>query len=171
MPLFRPAVSRPRHKAPRRRNEASNSFALFVVMLPCILGSFGMGLDMSRNVFIRTELQNALDMATVSGAGVWVVDSNGQPAIDKPGAIDAVEKVYAINRGNASKIDCWGTRAAIPGTALRKCWQMNGTPQVNAQYLSYGVKERSQNAFLTVVGVKWQKYDITSHAVINKASE
>lgn len=166
MNTSRPA---PRHRAARVRDESSNSFAMFIVMLPIIMGAFGMGLDFSRNVYIRTTLQNALDMATVSGAGVTEINSQGRVDIVNGEALRTVERIYAINRSEVP-MDCWGDGDDIEGTTLNKCWRESEFG-MSRDYLTYGVRERSQNAFLTVIGVKWQRYDIVSNAAVNQDQE
>lgn len=153
----------------RVRDEASNSFAVFIILLPIIMGAFGMGLDFSRNVYIRTTIQNALDMATVSAAGVTEVNDDGKVDILNRQAYETVEKVYAVNRAEVP-LDCWGDGASIEGTSLRRCWQETDFA-VTRDYLTFGVKERSKNAFLPVIGVKWQKYTVVSNARVNQDSE
>jgi hypothetical protein len=161
--------SQPRHRATRYRDEASNSFALFLIMMPVIMGAFGIGLDMSRNVYIRTTLQNGLDMATVSGAGVTDVNQEGVVDIDEEGALRAVETVYAQNRPGF--MECTGDNSRIGDTGYHRCWKQWGSPTINRAYLQYGVRERSKNAFLPVIGVKWQDYHIRSQARINQQAE
>lgn len=159
----------PRHRATRRRDEASNSFALFIIMLPVIMGAFGTGLDFSRNVYIRTTLQNALDMATVSAAGVTEINGEGRVDILGGQARDTVERVYAINRAEVP-VDCWHYSGGLEGTSLDKCWkEVEFTATRNS--LTYKVSERSQNAFLPVIGIKWQKYIIASTASVNQDSQ
>lgn len=157
------------HRRARLRDEASNSFALFLIMLPVIMGAFGIGLDMSRNVYIRTTLQNGLDMATVSGAGVTTVNQDGVVDIDEEDAIKAVETVYAQNR--PAFMECIGDNSRITGTGYHKCWKQWGGITVNRAYLQYGVRERSKNAFLPVIGVKWQDYHIVSQARVNQQTQ
>lgn len=169
-----PRSSRPDRikRRSKARDEASNSFALFIIMAPVIFGAFGVGLDISRNVYIRTELQNSLDMATVAGAAVTTVDANGNAVIDTNNALTAVEKVYAMNRAQGPALACagWGPGNLIAGTTLRECWQVN-SQAVTSRSLYYSVKERSTNAFLPIIGVKYQTYDIVSQARIKQAAQ
>lgn len=158
-------------RRPRKiRDEASNSFALFIIMAPVIFGAFGTGLDVSRNVWIRTQLQNALDLAVVGGAGTSNVASNGEVVIAEADALDNVEKIYALNRSSGPPLSCWGDRSNIPDTAESRCWRVLER-DVRSQYLYYSISERSKNAFLPVIGIKWQEYTVTSEARIKQAAE
>lgn len=156
----------------RRRDEASNSFAVFIVMAPVIFGAFGMGLDLSRNTYIRTSLQNDLDMATVGGAAVTTVSSNGAVVINRPAAVSTLERLYAINRTHGPTLDCIGDAAPIPGTTLKRCWQtLNYGLVTTNQDLTYNVVERSRNAFLPVIGLTYQTYHLTSKARVNQDTQ
>lgn len=151
-----------------RRDEASNSFAMFVVMLPLILGAFGIGVDMSRNVYLRTTIQNHLDLAVVSGAGTHV--SNGTK-IDAHAALVQVERVYAVNRAAGPGLMCTGSGARVPGTRVGRCWTTPYPAQVTPTSVKYSVREKSHNVFLTVLGIPNQTYNITSFARVNQNTQ
>lgn len=159
-----------KHRGRRRIEELSNSFALMVVMLPVILGAFGMGIDMARNTYIRTSLQNTLDMATVAGAAVTNVTA-GQPTINPTGAIQQTERIYAIDRNTGPGLACIGSRAIVSGTTLPMCWKRWHAPRVRATKLTYSVVEKSRNAFLPVIGIDFQTYHLVSHAVVNQQTQ
>lgn len=151
-----------------RRDEASNSFAMFIVLLPVILGSFGIGVDMSRNIYLRTVIQNHLDLAVVSGAGTHV--ANGTK-IDPSGALRQVERVYAVNRAAGPGLSCTGSGAKVYGTNAPRCWTTPTPAKVTATTVQYSVREKSVNAFLQVVGVPTQTYNITSFARVNQTTQ
>lgn len=174
---WHPAHRINRRTRPRRWDESSNSFAMFVVMLPLIIGAFGIGIDIARNVYIRTSLQNALDMATVGGAAVTEVAPGGGLRIDADNALLTTEQVYALNRASGPSVDCVDTPGNIPGTQLARCWRTGvglRAPTVTDTAIYYSVRERSKNAFLPVLGVTslvWQDYVLESHAVLKQSGE
>lgn len=168
-----PGRLRPRKPRPERRfgrDEASNSFALFVVMLPMLLGAFGMGLDISRNVYIRTELQNALDLAVVGGAAEVTHNSNGDIQIDRERAIATTERVYQANRAQAAALECKGG-AVIAGTEQRRCWALWEPAIANGAEFTYSVVETSRNAFLPTIGIPYQQYRLVSHASLRQDAQ
>lgn len=165
------AMTVPAPKSPRRvREEASNSFALFVVMLPLLMGAFGMGLDMSRNVFIRTELQNALDLAVVGGAAEVKWTGDGTLKINQEAAVNTTERLYNLNRAHASALICEG-HGTIPEGGGKRCWEQYGEPKANGVEYVYGVTEKSRNAFLPVIGVEYQSYNIVSRASLRQDAD
>lgn len=161
---------RPSHTTgkPRRfgHDEASNSFALFVVMLPMLMGAFGIGLDVSRNVYIKTELQNALDLAVVGGAAEVSHDDHGNIYVNPGKAVATTERIYEANRQQAARLECTST-TVIEGTSQRRCWKRDGYT-ANGVEFSYSLTERSRNAFLPVVGVVYQDYRLISHASLRQ---
>lgn len=152
----------------RPRNEASNSFAMFIVMLPMLIGAFGIGVDTARNVYIRSSLQNALDMGTVAGAAVTRINANSRVVIDGANAVETVEIVYAANRRSVALV-CIGDRTIIPQGGGAKCWRtVNVAVQPN--YIRYVARERSKNAFLPIVGVETQRYTVRSTARLRQTN-
>lgn len=161
----------PEAKSRRRvREEASNSFALFVVMLPMLMGAFGLGLDMSRNVFIRTELQNALDLAVVGGAAEVKWSGDGDLRINQEAAVNTTERIYNLNRAHASRLVCQG-HAVIANGGGTRCWLPYGEAKATGVEYVYGVTEKSRNAFLPVIGVEYQTYNIVSRASLRQDAQ
>lgn len=153
------------------RDESSNSFALFVVMLPLLMGAFGMGMDMSRNVFIRTELQNALDLAVVGGAAEVRYTGSGDIKVNQEAAVATTERLYNLNRINASKLECLGGGHIAGAEGQRRCWKVLDLPAATGVEYVYGVSERSRNAFLPVIGVVYQDYQIISRASLRQDAQ
>lgn len=157
---------------PRKpRDERSNSFAMFVVLLPVIIGAFGLGVDTARNVYIRISLQNSLDMATVSGAAVTFVNGDGDVEIDQSEALATIRQVYALNRSQGPGLACIGPRTPVSGTDLVQCWKSWNPAVVNRANLTYSVHEQSTNAFLQIVGVRTQDYHLESDARLKQKTE
>lgn len=162
-----PASTKPRRWG---RDEASNSFALFVVMLPMLLGAFGVGLDVSRSVYIRTELQNALDLAVVGGAAEVRHNPSGNIAVDQDRAVATTERIYQANRAQAARLECTG-EGVIDSLGTRRCWKRWEDPVANGSEFTYSVVERSRNAFLPVIGITFQDYRIVSHASLRQDAQ
>ncbi len=161
-------------RAPARRSrgeESGNSFVLFVVLLPILLGAFGLGLDMTRNVYIRTSLQNALDMATAAGAAVTTTAPGGRTVLRPEEALQTVEQVYALNRSTGPALACLGSRQPVAGTTLGKCWVQPAPPVLTDTTITYTVRERSTNAFLQVLGVPYQDYRLQSRSRVNQTTQ
>jgi hypothetical protein len=162
-----------------KRDEKSNSIALFIVLLPIIIGAFGLGVDVARNLYIRTSLQNSLDMAVVGGSGVTTTDGNNQivlgvrhgGVIDRNAVVTEVERVYAMNRMQGPGLSCVG-RGTVPGTRLQKCWEQPTTPVVTSNFVYYSVAERSRNAFLQILSddLIYQHYTLESRATITRVN-
>jgi Flp pilus assembly protein TadG len=160
-----------RRLMPGQRDERGNTLAMFIMLLPLILGAFGMGVDTARNVYIRTSLQNALDMATVGAAAVTTVAPNGHVVIDAAGARRTVEQMYALNRGQKPSVSCSGPGTPVPGAGVPRCWQASAPPQVTATRVSYEIREQSRNSFLGLLGAPTQTYTLRSTAVINQTTQ
>lgn len=152
-----------------RRDESGNAFVLFLVVLPVVLGAFGIGFDTARNAYVHQSLQNALDMATVAGAARTTTDGHGDVVIDHHAATDTIREIYAYNRYNGPGVSCIGHGGvALPGRAVTMCWvEPNGAPHISATTITYTVREQSRNMFLKLVGVPIQTYTLTSTAQIN----
>ena len=164
---------------PRRRwsgrDERANGLIMLITMLPVVLSAFGLGLDMSRNVWIRSSLQGALDNATVAAAAVTRVNGNGSLIIDtNPGrtdnAIMTVRLFYAKNRPGF--VLCKPGAPALVGTLQNLCWtEEPGYPQLSAdgKTITYRIRERSPNSgFLNIVGIRFQDYELRSSARIRE---
>lgn len=156
---------------PRKpRDESSNSFAMLIVMLPMLLAAFGLGLDFARNLYIKISLNNALEQAVVSGAGVANTSRHGV-TIDPNAAMDAVQRVYAIDRTAGPSLDCIGPKTIVPGTNYPQCWKTWKATVVGQQFIQYGVDEQSTNMFLGIVGDSTQNYHLQAQARIKQATQ
>lgn len=151
-----------------RRDENSNSFAMFVVMLPLILGSFGIGVDMSRNLYVRTAIRNHLDLAVVGGAGTHVASGK---TIDTAAALVEVERVYAMNRAQGPGLRCTGTGKIVAKTSIPRCWTQPKAPSITSTSVTYTVREQSTNAFLQVLGIPLQTYTVSAKAKVNQTTQ
>lgn len=159
--------------ADREVDESSNSFALMIVCLPVILAAFGIGVDLSRAVYVHSSLQNALDTSTVSGAAV-VTESNGAFSIHEKSAAATTRQVYAVDRLNEPGTSCIGPGSIVPGTTARMCWkEPKGGPAITGggKTLTYTVQERITNFFLVIINDRYQTLTLTSTATINQRNQ
>lgn len=149
-------------------NEKSNTFALFIVLLPLIFGVFGLGIDVSRSVYIRNALQNDLDLATVGAAGEASVAAGGTPVINAGPARRTLERMYAINRASGPGLSCTGSGAPVPESGgLPRCW-IETVGNFGTNTITFGVREQSRNSFLPIVGVTTQTYNLRSTATLRQ---
>lgn len=159
-----------------RQEEDSNTLVLAILLMPLIIGAFGIGVDVTRNIYIRTELQNALDMATVAGAAAGVPKAAStvdlRTSENRQRVIRAVEQVYAANRRQAPGVDCVGPRTPIAGTSPPevKCWREHAI-SIGQDNVYYRIEERSKNAFLGVLGeqLRYQTYQLESLGYVSQA--
>lgn len=156
-------------------DEASNSLVLLILILPMILAAFGLGVDISRNVYVRDSLQNALDTATAAGAAAVRNQPSGGLDFTPAVATRVTRAMYALDRMNGPATTCIGSGAFLPGTpGLRMCWQEPaGPPRIDAAagMLIYTVREQTRNAFLGMVGIPVQTYTLVSKARINQTDQ
>lgn len=161
----------------RRDDESANGLIIIISMMPLILSAFGLGLDMAKNVWIKTSLQGRLDGATVAAAGVTRVSANGQSVVidarptTPDNAYQTARRFYALNRPGF--VLCRSSPPVIANSGgLRMCWtEVAGTPALSAdsKTIRYSIRETSPNSgFLTFVNLDFQKYRLESKARIKE---
>jgi hypothetical protein len=152
------------------RDEKSNSFALFIICLPIIIGAFGLGVDIARNVYVRQTMQSNLDLSVYSSLGNAHTDGSGNLVLDDPATVLAsAEGLYAMNRADGPGLGCTnsGTVRLPTGQIVTKCWTTTRTV-VTSTTVCYWAVEKSRNAFLPVLSkdLLYQTYDLSSGATI-----
>jgi hypothetical protein len=146
----------------RREERAATSLVMFIMFFPLIVGSFGLGVDVARNIWIRSSLQNAVDTAVVGGAAV--TDPHVSPVvIDPAGAIAETRMLYGKNRGDHRGLKCppsWS------------CWERDA-PAVSpdGRTLTFGVHEETTNAFLMLLGQPTQEYNLNGKARLSLSTD
>lgn len=142
--------------------ENGNSFIMYILLLPIMMGFFGFAVDSGISYYTRTGMQNALDSAAVAGAAQVNYNSNGSGnfAINaqraKTTAIEAM-KVSLNQYPNlkCAEYNCYNITATIVNGG-------NGRGDV----LRLSVQERSKTLFLHVIGQNEQVYNLKSEARI-----
>jgi hypothetical protein len=161
----------------RREERAASSLVVFIMFFPLIVGAFGFGIDISKNIWIRTSIQNAVDSSAVGGAGVTVIDKKGVLLVDKALAPGQMRKLYALNRADNPGLSCKGDRVLIKGTSEVRCWtgekaQADKDPATGLYTRTlFVVHEESKNAFLGFLGQPIQKYWLQGKAKVSRATE
>lgn len=152
-----------RDPACRREERAASSMVAFIMFFPLIVGAFGFGIDIARNIWIRTSIQNAVDTSAVGGAAV--TDNHGAGGalrIRGGDAIDEMRTLYKLNRANVA-LNCLGS---VEG----RCWIEPHPPVVTGLRITFDVHEESTNAFLGFVGQPRQQYNLHGQAKISQAT-
>jgi hypothetical protein len=151
------------------RDEKSNSFVAFIVFLPLLLGVFGIGVDVARNVYIRTHLQDSLTLAVQGGAQSASADSGQSRGFDMNAFVNTTERLYAMNRVSGPQVLCQSS-GTVANSSLAKCWTQPIAPFVQPSRVGfevvYTVHERSKNAFLQFLGSEfaYQDYNLNAGA-------
>lgn len=156
-----------------RHDERSNSMILIILALPMLVAAFGLGADVAKNTFLRTQIQSNLDQATASAASVTrTLENPSMPGsyrvlIDLTPARATARQVYALNRKDHGGLKCTGPRTPVAGTSEVFCWRELGRPpqpgSVDWQ-IRYEVIETAPNFFLNSVGLDEQDFRVKSVA-------
>lgn len=152
----------------KRDKENGNTFIMYILLLPVLMGFFGFAVDSGISYYTRTGMQNALDSAAIAGATGNTVDGGRGVVYDSRGN-------YVINVVKAKK-----QAVAAMKTSLQQYPNLNCTDyncyNITATVVDGGagrgsvlrleVKERSKTLFLHIIGQKEQVYTLKSEARI-----
>ena len=145
----------------------ASSFIIVIMLLPLLVGTIGLGIDMSHGVYARQNVQNNTQSAVVSAASQRLLNSS---KIDYTAAFNVAMQMYTANRENFKKtLIC-----ATPGDLRGGEQLMGGTckwilvkfvvtnPAVGNATVFMQVREKTPNAFLSVFKVS--SYQINASA-------
>ena len=179
-----------RRTAAARRDERGGNIALMtIIALPAMWAMFSFGIDTSKNLYLRSAIQSALDTATASGAsvtvdggttsGVYLDTANFEP-------FKTIEDHYTTNRPNG--LTCLST-GGTPAASIRYdglgplCYQRVSAVTSSApfnvvcagtlgrpRYVEYTVVETSRNFFLTFLGTEVQQFRVSSRACVRQGN-
>jgi hypothetical protein len=151
----------------RREERATASMAAFIMFFPLVVGAFGFGIDIARNIWIRTSIQNAVDTSAVGGAAVTDnLGAGGALRIKGADAIDEMRTLYKLNRANVGLTCLSGSEG--------QCWiepDGHAPAVIGGTKITFQVREESKNAFLGFLGQPRQQYNLHSQAKISQATE
>jgi Putative Flp pilus-assembly TadE/G-like len=157
----------------RREERAASSLVVFIMFFPLIVGAFGFGIDIARNIWIRTSIQNAVDSSAVGGAGVTRTDPRtGALAIDAGAAKNEMRKLYFLNRADNPSLTCRPAASfTVGGHTYARCWRGEvATVDANTNTAVFEVQEQSKNAFLGFLGQPTQNYSLQGKAKFSLAT-
>lgn len=171
------------------RNEEGNSLIIYILLMPVLVLTMGLGIDLAINTYTQNTLQSALDQATQSA----VSEANNPTATTQSVSLYTdmkvtVEKIYDANRiGKLANLACQGTSTTpwysgpLGGSHITPpsgCGYNEvsfkivdtGSGANRTQYLTSEVVEYSKNSFLGMLGLPYQEYIIASQATITRAN-
>jgi hypothetical protein len=156
----------------RREERAVSSLVMFFVFFPLIVAAFGTGIDVAKNVWIRTSIQNGLDSAAVGGAGTTTT-VGGVVTVDKKLAPGEMRKLYAINRAANPGLKCIGSGSfAVGMRSYQRCWtEPYPGIRMTATTTEFNVHEESTNAFLGLLGQPTQTYNLRGKAKVSLSTK
>lgn len=151
----------------KKGKEQGNTFVALMVMLPLLLGIFGVALDAGVGYYTRIGLQNSLDNAAVAGASQMNsvgVSGGSRNVINATKAAQVAKQVYSQSRQNYPNIQC-GSNTCYTFTSTVK------NDPTRGQYLQLTIKESSKSLFLQFFGIEKQNYTLVSDARIGFVRE
>lgn len=152
----------------KRDKENGNTFVMYLLLLPLMMGFFGYAVDSGISYYTRTGMQNALDSAAVAGAAGNTVDGGRGVVYDSHGNY-VINVVKAKNQAvtamrtslkqypnlNCSDYNCYNITATVINGGVGR-----------GSVLRLEVQERSKTLFLHILGQKEQVYTLRSEARI-----
>ena len=144
----------------KRDKENGNTFIMYFLLIPVLMGFFGYAVDSGVSYYTRTGMQNALDSAAIAGASQVNYNGSGSFDIDRERAkAQAIESMQVSLKQypnlDCVHYDCYDIQADIVNV---------GGERGNVLRLS--VTERSKTLFLHIIGQKEQQYTLKSEARI-----
>lgn len=140
--------------------ENGNSFIMYILLLPVLMGFFGYAVDSGLSYYTRTGMQNALDSAAIAGAAKVNYNGSGNFSINaeraKEQAISAMKvSLKQYPNLNCKDYNCYNINATI----------VNGGAG-RGEVLRLTLTERSKTQFLYIIGQHEQVYNLKSEARI-----
>lgn len=153
--------------------ENGNSFIMYILLLPVLMGFFGLAVDSGISYYTRTGMQNALDSAAIAGAAGNTVDGGRGVVYDSHGnyiinvdkarlqAVEAMKtSLQQYPNLNCRDYDCYDITATVTNGGAGR-----------GSVLRLEVQERSKTLFLHIIGQKEQVYTLKSEARIGSIQQ
>lgn len=146
--------------------ENGNSFIMYILLLPLLMGFFGYAVDAGIGYYTRTGMQNALDSAAIAGATQVNYNGSGNFDINVDRARDQAVASMKVSLNQYPNIEC-------PDGS---CYNNITATVVNVggergSVLRLDVQEKSKTLFLHVLGIKEQPYTLKSEARIGSIQQ
>lgn len=140
--------------------ENGNSFIMYILLLPVLMGFFGYAVDSGISYYTRTGMQNALDSAAVAGAAKVNYNGSGNFSINAERAKDQAISAMKVSLKqypnlNCKDYNCYDIKATIVNGGVGR-----------GEVLRLTVTERSKTQFLYIIGQHEQEYNLKSEARI-----
>lgn len=160
-----------------KKEHGFSTAALFILSIPLLVGSFGLGLDSVRLIYIQEYLQGRADIATAAAVNTAYTDPAskklllGTKAAGTTGSLNVASNLYSVNTDNkrrsaGSYNGFLNPKSGSYGTPIVK---IVGSPIDTARLCDgaaapkYGVEltatEQVPATFLTIVGIR--SFDVT----------
>lgn len=141
--------------------ENGNSFLMYILLLPLLMGFFGYAVDAGISYYTRTGMQNALDSAAIAGAAKVNYNGSGSFNIDVERAKSQAIASMKVSLKQYPNVEC-------PSGSCYNNIQatiVDGGGE-RGQVLRLTVQEKSKTLFLHILGIKEQPYTLKSEARI-----
>ena len=168
----------------KRDRERGDTFILYFMLFPVMFAFFGLAVDVAAANYTAGTLQSALDTATQSAVAQSQTTASKAPTLTLAQAKEKIYHVYDANRTGNQKIPflaCQGTNVPYANSQgqirpTSNCGftvnSISVTPtstvggKVVRNVVKVSVTEYSKYMFLYVIGMEYQKYNITSQAFL-----
>lgn len=161
-----------------KKEQGFSTAAVFILSIPLLVGSFGLGLDSVRLIYVQEYLQGRADIATAAAVNTAYTDPAskklflGTKAAGTSGSLNVASNLYSVNtdpkrRAAGTYNGFLNPKSGIYGTPSVK---IVGAPIDTARLCDggaatpkYGVEltatEQVPATFLTIVGIR--SFDVT----------
>jgi len=168
-----------------KQDESGNSFLMYLLLMPVLVATMGLGIDVSINTYTQNTLQSALDQATQSTVSLAKnPDATHSNVSLFEEMKQTVRRIYDQNRiGKLANLACqgqdtpWSDEGGVKVVPPSGCGYtelevniVSGGAGNRDQYLTASVVEYSKNPFSGMLGFPFQEYHIKSEAVITHAN-
>ena len=141
--------------------ENGNSFIMYILLLPVLMGFFGYAVDAGLSYYTRTGMQNALDSAAIAGATQVNYNGSGSFDIDRERAEAQAIASMKVSLQQYPNLECQDG----------SCYNNIHATIVNVggergSVLRLDVTEKSKTLFMHILGIKEQPYTLKSEARI-----
>jgi Flp pilus assembly protein TadG len=141
--------------------ENGNSFIMYILLLPVLMGFFGYAVDSGISYYTRTGMQNALDSAAIAGATKVNYNGAGNFVIDAERAKAQAIASMKVSMKQYPNVEC---SSGSCYNNIKATIVSGGSGRGSVLRLT--VQQKSKTLFLHIIGIKEQPYNLKSEARI-----